>query len=180
MRHCKFFNVKCLGFSAVVLFLGKTFQKQILNNQLNASLMLKEEVRKIMTKNPVVAHPEDLIEDVASMMVEKQVQQIPVVKNGKLVGLITSFDLWKNSHKPAGEESTQIKDVMSTTVSKIAPKDKVGTAAELFIDNRFKTVPVVNLDNELKGVITAFDVIKHVMRKEYPVPILYKDILEAE
>ena len=50
--------------------------------------------------------------------------------------------------------------------------------SELFIDRRFKTLPVVNIDNKLKGVITAFDVIKHVMKKEYPQPILYKEILE--
>ena len=57
---------------------------------------------------------------------------------------------------------------MNTKVIKISPKDKVGTAAELFADGRFKTLPVVNLQNELKGVLTAFDVIKLVYTYEYP------------
>jgi CBS domain-containing protein len=67
---------------------------------------------------------------------------------------------------------------MTSNVLVIRPKDKVGTAAELFIDKRFKTLPVVNLDNDLKGVVTAFDVIKHVFKKEYPNPILYKEELK--
>ena len=68
---------------------------------------------------------------------------------------------------------------MTKAVVKLAPKDKVGTAAELFMDRRFKTLPVVNLRNELKGVVTAFDVIKYSFKKEYPKPILYKDRLMA-
>ena len=67
---------------------------------------------------------------------------------------------------------------MTTKVVKITPKDKVGTAAELFADKRFKTLPVVNLDNDLKGVVTAFDVIKCAFNEEYPSPILYQEIFE--
>ncbi len=139
--------------------------------------MLNEEVRNIMTKNPVVAHPNNTIEEVTKLMTNNKLQQIPVTEEGKLSGLITSYDLWKcaQSH-PA---NTPITEVMNTKVLVIRPKDKVGTAAELFIDRRFKTLPVVNLDNQLKGVVTAFDVIKHVFKKEYPNPILYKEELAS-
>lgn len=141
--------------------------------------MLNEEVRKIMSKDPIVANPESSIKEVSELMTEYKLQQLPVVENGKLIGLITSFDLWKNTMSKQEASSRKVRQVMNTNVLVIAPKDKVGTAAELFIDKRFKTLPVVNLDNDLKGVITAFDVIKHVFKKEYPTPILYKEILEA-
>ncbi len=139
--------------------------------------MLNEEVRKIMSKDPVVVHPDDLVHEVSEMMTRKRIQQIPVVENGKLEGLITSYDLWKMSIQHPEGSKNKVKDVMTKNVLVIAPKDKVGTAAELFIDKRFKTLPVVNLNNELKGVITAFDVIKYVFKKEYPNPILYKEVL---
>ena len=140
--------------------------------------MLNEEVRKIMTKNPPVAHPDDLVRDVANMMVEKQVQQLPVVQDGKLVGMITAYDLWRHSREHDDYEAKLVRDVMTTKVIKITPKDKVGTAAELFMDQRFKTLPVVNLENELKGVITAFDVIRHTLTREYPHPILYSEVFD--
>lgn len=139
--------------------------------------MLNEQVRKIMTKDPIVVSPDDIIKEVSNMMVSKKIQQIPVVEDGKLLGLITSYDLWRDLKKSPNSEERKVKDVMNTNVLKIAPKDKVGTAAELFIDRRFKTLPVVNLRNELKGVVTAFDVIKHVFKKEYPNPILYREVL---
>jgi len=142
--------------------------------------MLNEEVRKIMSKHPTVAHPDDKVGDVANLMYERQTQQIPVVEDGKLVGLITAYDLWKDSRASSDSESKLVRDVMTTRVIKITPKDKVGTAAELFLDQRFKTLPVVNLNNELKGVITAFDLIRHILTREYPHPVLYSEVFDAE
>lgn len=140
--------------------------------------MLNEEVRKIMSKNPPVAHPDDLIETVANMMVERQYQQLPVVEDGLLVGMITAYDLWRDSRVSRDSENKKVRDVMTTRVIKITPKDKVGTAAELFLDRRFKSLPVVNLRNELKGIITAFDVIRHVLTREYPHPVLYSEVFD--
>ena len=142
--------------------------------------MMNEQVRKIMTKNPVTAAPQQNITEVFSLMRDKKLQQLPVVDKGQLVGLITTYDLWKDA-KSADHENKKVADIMNTNVLTITPLDKVGTAAELFIDRRFKTLPVVNLRNELKGVVTAFDVIKHVFIQEYPEPILYrKTLLEDE
>lgn len=138
--------------------------------------MMNEQVRDIMTTNPIVTTPMQRVGEVSQIMLDNKLQQLPVVEEGKLVGLVTSYDLWKNS----GHDNTdqrQVKEVMTTNVLTITPIDKVGTAAELFIDRRFKTLPVVNLRNELKGVVTAFDVIKYSYLKEYPEPILYKEVL---
>lgn len=135
--------------------------------------MMNLEVRAIMTKNPVVAQPDQTIDQVSKLMMESQFQQLPVVDKGKLVGMVTAYDLWKANL--AGHNSDlKISDVMTTKVVKITPKDKVGTAAELFADRRFKTLPVVNLENDLKGVVTAFDVIRTVFNEEYPRPILFE------
>ncbi len=132
------------------------------------------EVRKIMTTNPIVAHPDQTIAEVTALMMDSAMQQLPVVDHGKLVGMLTSYDLWKSGISQ-GTGHLKVKDVMTTKVIRLTPKDKVGTAAELFADKRFKTLPIVNLDGELKGVITAFDVIKCVFKEEYPRPILYQE-----
>ena len=140
--------------------------------------MLNEEVRRIMTTDCVTAHPEDSLKSVADMMFEKRVYQIPVTEGKTLVGMITARDLWKLSMQSEVSEDMKVKDAMTTSVIMITPKDKVGTAAELFMDKRFKTLPVVNLRHELKGVITAFDVIRHTLTREYPHPILYSEVFE--
>jgi CBS domain-containing protein len=128
-----------------------------------------------MTKNPVTAHPNQSIDDLSQVFLESEVQQMPVVDHGKLVGLITSSDVLKVS-KYSLDRHLTVKDVMTTKVVKIMPKDKVGTAAELFADKRFKMIPVVNLDNDLKGIVTAFDVIRCAFNSEYASPILYEEV----
>jgi CBS domain-containing protein len=139
--------------------------------------MLNDQVRSIMSSDPVVVHPSDKVNEVSDMMVRMQLQQLPVVDNGKFVGIVTSYDLWQNCRNGKSTPEQTVSEVMTTRVIKISPKDRVATAAELFMDKRFKTLPVVNLDNELKGVITAFDVIKYVLKKEYPHPSIYDAIL---
>jgi len=46
--------------------------------------MLNEQVRRIMTKDPITVDPDDVVREVSNMMVSKKVQQIPVVEDGKL------------------------------------------------------------------------------------------------
>ena len=137
--------------------------------------MMNQEVRTIMTKDPVVASPDQSLSEISKLMMEAQLQQLPVVQDGKLLGMVTYFDLWKASQNTI-DEHLLVRDVMTTKVVRITPKDKVGTAAELFADRRFKTLPVVNLNNELKGVVTAFDVIRSAFNEEYPQPILYQEV----
>lgn len=140
--------------------------------------MLNEQVRRIMTKDPVVVSPNESLESVSALMAERKNQQIPVVEDeNQFVGLVTAYDLWQ-----AGDlQGKTVKDVMNTKVIQITPIDKVGTAAELFMDKRFKTLPVVNLRNELKGIVTAFDVLRHVMQREYqPSKTLYPEVFEEQ
>lgn len=137
--------------------------------------MMNEEVRTIMSTKVTTSHPDQTVGEVLALMERKRLQQLPVVEHGLLVGLITTYDLWQNCRQNPGCEQNLVRNVMTASVVKLAPKDKVGTAAELFMDRRFKTLPVVNLRNELKGVVTAFDVIKYSFKKEYPEPILYAE-----
>jgi CBS domain-containing protein len=136
--------------------------------------MMNQEVRAIMSKDPIVASPTQTIKDVEALMLDHSLQQLPVTIEGKLVGMVTVFDLWKGL-RDGHNENTPVSQVMSTKIIKITPKDKVGTAAELFADQRFKTLPVVNLENELKGIVTAFDVIRVAFNEEYPRPILFEE-----
>lgn len=137
--------------------------------------MMNREVRSVMDSNPITVNPDLTVEELSQMMLSRRVQQIPVVDGGKFIGLITSYDLWRRYENSNSIGAMKVKEVMNTNVIKISPKDKLGTAAELFADRRFKTLPVVNLNGELKGMITAFDIIKVVFNNEYSEKILFKE-----
>jgi len=137
--------------------------------------MMNREVRTVMDTHPIIVNPDLTVEELSHMMLSRRVQQLPVVEDGKFMGLITSYDLWRRYEHNTSIGNMKVRDVMNTKVIKISPKDKLGTAAELFADRRFKTLPVVNLNNELKGMITAFDIIKVVYNDEYSEKILFKE-----
>ncbi len=137
---------------------------------------MNEEVRKIMTTDPTTVSPTDRVADVVDQMLSQNLMQIPVVEGNQFVGLLTSYDIWKKNLNSPASPDQRVSDVMNVKVIKISPKDKVGTAAELFMDRRFKTLPVVNLRNEFKGVVTSFDVLRTALSEEYPHPILYQEV----
>lgn len=58
-------------------------------------LLSKLNVKKIMTKDVITASPDDVVEDAARVMVEKQIGCLPVVRNGVAVGIITENDLFR-------------------------------------------------------------------------------------
>ena len=136
--------------------------------------MMNLEVRQIMYKTPRTISPDENAADVSHFMLDNHIQHLPVIENNKVLGLITSYDLWKQYEKNTSISHLTIRDVMDTRVLKISPKDKVGTAAELLASRKFSTLLVVNLANELKGIVTSFDIVKVVFNEEYKEAILFK------
>jgi CBS domain-containing protein len=57
--------------------------------------LIEQKVGDVMTADPLVAHPEDPIEDIADRMVRDQIHRLPVTESGsgELVGIITTLDL---------------------------------------------------------------------------------------
>lgn len=137
--------------------------------------MMNDEVRTIMDTNPRTTSSNKNVGELSIEMLKEGITQLPVVDDGVLVGLITVHDLWKKYENRATISDLKVSDVMNTNILRISPKDKIGTAAELFADKRFKSIPVVNIKNQLKGVVTAFDIIKVTFKNEYSAPILYQE-----
>ncbi len=58
-------------------------------------LWAKLTAEKVMTSNPYTISPEDPIIDAAEIMLDKKVSGVPVVEDGKLVGIITESDVFR-------------------------------------------------------------------------------------
>lgn len=139
--------------------------------------MMNEAIHTIMTKNPISLSPKHTIADVESLFKHHRIHHLPVVEDGKLIGLVTTYDLW--NHNSSNPQETFVTDIMNTRIVKISTHDKIGTAAELFLDNRFHALPVMEGD-KLVGIVTTFDVLKYEFKKEYDNIILYKDVFEPK
>ena len=52
-----------------------------------------QNVRTVMTSNPVVGHPEMEVQDAARIMSERQIRRLPIVENQNLVGMVSLGDI---------------------------------------------------------------------------------------
>jgi len=72
--------------------------------QLTSKKQIEKQVRKItaltvseaMTPNPVTVRPDSILETVAALMVESNFHTLPVIDNGRLVGIIGKEDVIRN------------------------------------------------------------------------------------
>ncbi len=58
-------------------------------------------VRDMMTRDPITVQPETLVMDARKIMKENNIRRLPVVEKGKLVGIVTKYDLLEASPSSA-------------------------------------------------------------------------------
>lgn len=120
-------------------------------------------VRSRMTPDPVTVSPEQSIFEALRIMRDNSVRRLPVVRNGKLVGIVTELDLLRVSPSEATSLSVwemnyvlskmRVKDVMTDKVVVISPEATIEEAAVLMRENVISGLPVVE-GGKLVGIIT--------------------------
>ncbi len=141
---------------------------------------MNEAVNTIMTTNLITVKPTDNLLHVRQIFMQHTIHHLPVVSSGKLVGILTTYDLWKNEIAPQDYGKVMAMEVMTSRIAKISSSDKIGTAAEIFLDNRFHALPVVDGKNHLLGIVTSHDVLRYEYLKAYPRPILFRNLAERK
>ena len=72
------------------------------------------QVREVMTPDPVTCVPEDEVEDLRQVMIERQVRRIPVVDtDGKLVGIVAQADIAREDGAASDREVGRIVEAIS-------------------------------------------------------------------
>lgn len=110
-----------------------------------------------MTPNPLTIRPGAPVDEALALMREKQVRHLPVVEDGKLVGMVTDHTLGAAWFPSLLEELT-VADVMDANPLTVTPEVTVYQAARLVHNNRITGMPVLQ-DGELVGIITLGDML---------------------
>jgi len=124
-------------------------------------------VKNKMTTNPFTISPDQTIPDAHEIMSKHNIRRLPVVKDGKLVGVVSREDIMRASPSMATSLSfneityilskTKISKVMSKELIVISPNALLEEAATLMRDNGVSFLPVVD-KNKLVGIITESDI----------------------
>lgn len=130
--------------------------------------MMNETVRSIMTTNVITLRPDSTLGEARNILLGKRIHHLPIVEGKKLVGLITSWDIFKLGKSYEQYENTPVSEIMTRKVATLDPDQHLGAAAEVLNEHLFHAIPIVDDERELLGIVTSTDLIRYGFKKEYP------------
>jgi len=71
--------------------------------------LLDAKVREVMDANPATVHPEDSADSLRATMTERHITHVPVMQDGKLVGIISFHDIARSAIKDVAFENNLLK-----------------------------------------------------------------------
>ncbi len=122
-----------------------------------------------MSKPVITISPETPIAEVMNMMKVEHVRRFPVVKEGKLVGIVSDKDILNASPSPVSTLSIwemnyllnkiTVNEVMMKNVMTVTEDTPIEQAARIMADNKIGGLPVMR-DGGVVGIITETDLFK--------------------
>jgi len=120
--------------------------------------------------HPVISITPDMpIHDALSLFRQERIRRAPVVKNGKLVGIVSDKDLLNATPSKATSLSiweinyllskVTVAEVMTKKVLSVAEDTPIEEAARIMADNKIGGLPVMR-DGHVIGIITETDLFK--------------------
>ncbi|MBT3240749.1 MAG: CBS domain-containing protein [Chloroflexi bacterium] len=129
-------------------------------------------VKDWMTPNPYSANPSMHLSMAEILMKESDIRRLPVVEDGKLIGIVTDGDIREagpSDVSSLGKYETdfllsglKVSDVMTNEPVTVSSGDTIRKLAELMLVRKIGGVPVVD-DGELVGIITVSDIFKVIL-----------------
>jgi len=127
-------------------------------------------VKEWMTEDPIVLDENASIMKAVQVMKEHGMRRVPVVCQGKLVGIVTDRDVREATPSKATAldvhelyyllSEIKVKDIMTPNPIAIHPDETVEYAAVIMLENRISGLPVVDDENHVVGIITQTDIFK--------------------
>ena len=110
--------------------------------------------------------PGDTVFNAIKVMSEKEVGALPVMENGKLIGIITERDYARKMIlKGKMSQETPVRQIMETDVLCVQPEQTIEECMVLMTDKRVRHLPVVGGD-KVAGIISIGDLVKAVIAEQ--------------
>jgi CBS domain-containing protein len=113
-------------------------------------------VAEVMTPNPRTVELSDTIQDAARIMREEDTGAVPVVEEGRVVGMVTDRDIVIRAIADGDFEAT-IDDIVSDDVVCATAEMTTAAAAELMGEHQIRRLPVVDDDENIIGIVSLGD-----------------------
>ena len=130
-------------------------------------------IADVMTPKPITVTPEVPVSQVFALMNERRIRHVPVVDaNGQLLGIVSQRDLL--SHAQSGSITTPnwsavtIEEIMRDGVDTVEPECCAAEAARHMLRTKRGSLPVVDAQGTLVGIVTEADFVRLAVRGQPP------------
>lgn len=131
-------------------------------------------VSNIMTKDLHTLTPSASIAEAAELFDEHKIHHIPITIDGKLLGIVSMSDYlffrrgFLDNHEDEKMEKLRMNNyevsfIMTKGLATLESEARINVALEVFKENIFHAIPVVD-DDKLVGIVTTHDIISHLSK----------------
>ena len=131
-------------------------------------------VSDLMTTEVVTLTEDETLAHAQRCMARGRIRHLPVIRDGRLVGLITHRDLLAASFSIFAEvkadeqrrvfATVPVAEAMHRDVVTVSPILGVSQAARILLENKYGCLPVVDDDSHLLGIVTEADFLRLTVR----------------
>lgn len=130
--------------------------------------MRDESIDRIMTTDPITVGPYASIVEARAALESHDLHHLPVVEDGKLVGILSAADMLKFSMLDQDAEvldRIQVRQIMQVDVHVLTADANLRQAAEKLANGGFHALPVLDSDRTLVGIVTSSDLVQHLLHR---------------
>jgi CBS domain-containing protein len=113
-------------------------------------------IRDVMTPNPACVTPDDSIQSAARIMRDEDTGAVPVVDNGRPVGIVTDRDIVVRAVAEEGSLKRSVREIVTGNIVSATPNMSTREAAALMSEHQVRRLPVVENDR-LVGIVSIGD-----------------------
>ena len=114
-------------------------------------------VREVMTTNPRCVSPNDTIQIAARIMKEEDTGVVPIVENGRPVGVITDRDIVIRAVADGSQANKPVREIATGDLVCATPDMSTREATKLMSERQIRRLPVVENDR-LVGIVSLGDI----------------------
>ncbi|TDB65824.1 CBS domain-containing protein [Arundinibacter roseus] len=135
----------------------------------------REPISHIMTNNVLTVSVTDDLQEVVDLLNHKKIRHVPVVEGDSIVGMISRTDMNRLTFSSLfeGQEGADeailtmlsISQVMTHKPRVVKADQIIRDVAEIFTEEEFHALPVLDENDKLVGIVTTTDLIKYMLEQ---------------
>ena len=114
-------------------------------------------IREVMTTNPRCVGPDDTLQMAARIMREEDTGVVPIVENGRPVGLVTDRDIVIRAIADGSGSDKRVREIATSDLVCATPDMSTKDAERIMGERQIRRLPVVENDR-LVGIVSLGDI----------------------